>query len=291
MTTDAHDAAAAETATTDADPTKKKEVRYGLVLNGGVSLAVWMGGVTHELNRLRLASEDDDSDSVWREILDHAGRSIAVDLIAGTSAGGLNGAVLATTIARGAEMPDMKKNWRSLASLEVERLTRKNPQGHESLLDGDYLTSQIDSVLDSIEPGNGRAGACTLFLTATALNSKEREYRFRTEPGARLQTGGACTSSSAGIRSTTSHRSIISGTWTPSRLLKLPLVRPQHFRSLSDLSSKPRNCRYTPTRPHPFGPQQFSSTVACSTTRRSSHCCAHSASDRPTDHTNESCFM
>ena len=32
------------------------EVRIALVLNGGVSLAVWMGGVTHELDLIRRAS-------------------------------------------------------------------------------------------------------------------------------------------------------------------------------------------------------------------------------------------
>ena len=50
----------------------KKEVRYALVLNGGVSLAVWMGGVARELNQLRLASENDESTSVWRKILEAA---------------------------------------------------------------------------------------------------------------------------------------------------------------------------------------------------------------------------
>ena len=29
-----------------------EELRLALVLNGGVSLAVWMGGVSYELNRL-----------------------------------------------------------------------------------------------------------------------------------------------------------------------------------------------------------------------------------------------
>jgi hypothetical protein len=33
-----------------------KQIRYAVVLNGGVSLAVWMGGVIHELNRLRVSS-------------------------------------------------------------------------------------------------------------------------------------------------------------------------------------------------------------------------------------------
>lgn len=37
------------------------EIRIALVLNGGVSLAVWMGGVTHELDLIRRASGGSDA--------------------------------------------------------------------------------------------------------------------------------------------------------------------------------------------------------------------------------------
>ena len=30
----------------------KDDLRLAVVMTGGVSLAIWMGGVTHELNRL-----------------------------------------------------------------------------------------------------------------------------------------------------------------------------------------------------------------------------------------------
>jgi len=36
----------------------REQLRMALVLNGGVSLAVWMGGVLHELDLLRRASSD-----------------------------------------------------------------------------------------------------------------------------------------------------------------------------------------------------------------------------------------
>ena len=35
----------------------RREVRLALVLNGGVSLAIWIGGVTKEIDELRLSSE------------------------------------------------------------------------------------------------------------------------------------------------------------------------------------------------------------------------------------------
>jgi hypothetical protein len=74
------------------------------VMNGGVSLAVWRGGVTHELDLLRRAGDpdrsvedvpDDDREvrRRWREALQ--GARVVVDVLAGSSAGGLNAAFLA----------------------------------------------------------------------------------------------------------------------------------------------------------------------------------------------------
>ena len=91
----------------------REQLRMALVLNGGVSLAVWMGGVVHELDLLRRACSDGldpaqqprPYDQVvfdrWRELSRAGGRerAVVVDVIAGTSAGGLNGALLATAVA------------------------------------------------------------------------------------------------------------------------------------------------------------------------------------------------
>lgn len=70
----------APTVDTQAPKVAAREMRFALVLNGGVSRALWMGGVTLELNTLRLASagvthatseelDDDDVLKPWREIL------------------------------------------------------------------------------------------------------------------------------------------------------------------------------------------------------------------------------
>lgn len=34
------------------DPEDREDIRIAVVLNGGVSLAVWIGGVVNEINRL-----------------------------------------------------------------------------------------------------------------------------------------------------------------------------------------------------------------------------------------------
>ena len=89
----------------------REVTRFAVVLNGGVSLAVWMGGVTHELNRLRLASAGPAQrptspaeaavHDAWTAILERAHRAVVVDTVAGTSAGGINGTLIAAAIAGG----------------------------------------------------------------------------------------------------------------------------------------------------------------------------------------------
>ncbi|ULP41578.1 DUF3376 domain-containing protein [Mycobacterium lentiflavum] len=154
-----------------------KQIRYAVVLNGGVSLAVWMGGVIHELNRIRLASmQAPDSELAgdvdpWRAILEAAKRTAVVDLVAGTSAGGLNGTVLAAAVAKGADMPLMRTVWTQTAALSVSRLVRQHPQGAHSVLDGDYLKSQVKELLAQMQDNSDRAQDCTLLITATALDS------------------------------------------------------------------------------------------------------------------------
>ena len=63
-----------------------------VVLNGGVSLAVWISGVTLELYNLGVAGGSSDA---YYPVLDLLRADARIDVIAGTSAGGLNGAFLA----------------------------------------------------------------------------------------------------------------------------------------------------------------------------------------------------
>src|SRR5262249_57504703 len=70
-----------------------EELRIGVVMNGGVSLAVWIGGVTLEIGRV-IARE-----SAYGEIQALTGTTARVDVICGTSAGGVNGAFLAMAMA------------------------------------------------------------------------------------------------------------------------------------------------------------------------------------------------
>src|SRR5689334_7130239 len=92
-----------------------EEVRFGVVMYGGVSLAIYIGGVTQELLNLvratapgsdgRVRYSDDElrsSDAVYREVARRRNPEgvapdgaittrFVVDLVSGSSAGGING--------------------------------------------------------------------------------------------------------------------------------------------------------------------------------------------------------
>jgi patatin-related protein len=100
-----------------------KELRLGLVLYGGVSLAIYMHGTTKELHRLVRASADGDrtlspTEQVYQKLLrakaeaDEGVRTrVVVDVIAGTSAGGINGVYLAKALAHDLPQDELRDLW------------------------------------------------------------------------------------------------------------------------------------------------------------------------------------
>ena len=85
----------------------RQDIRLAVVMNGGVSLAVWMGGMTLELQRLAMARRRGDGG--YLPLLDLLQADARVDVIAGTSAGGINGAFLALGLAHGRDIAQMRK--------------------------------------------------------------------------------------------------------------------------------------------------------------------------------------
>ena len=78
-------------------PLFAKQQRFGLVLYGGVSLAVYMNGVCHEFfNSIR-------GRGVYKLVKALIDSDIVVDIISGTSAGGVNGVLLGYAIANSNE--------------------------------------------------------------------------------------------------------------------------------------------------------------------------------------------
>jgi predicted acylesterase/phospholipase RssA len=131
----------------------KPELRLAVVMNGGVSLAVWMAGATVELDRLRRSGAlagPGPASAAWADVIAASPfNRVVVDVVAGTSAGGINGVLLATAVARGSGIvTDKYRNlWRDAAQLTTNSLLRATPQPGSSLLDGDFFKKKISDAL------------------------------------------------------------------------------------------------------------------------------------------------
>ncbi|WP_093311011.1 patatin-like protein [Sphingomonas jatrophae] len=123
---------------------REKELRLALVCYGGISLAVYMHGVTKEVWRLVRASRafhageaaGDGSEAIYRALLEaveQAGDTrlrVLADIIAGASAGGINGVFLAQAIATGQSLEPLTQLW--LETADVERLLTAPATGIKS---------------------------------------------------------------------------------------------------------------------------------------------------------------
>ena len=112
---------------------RQKELRIALVCYGGVSLAVYMHGVTKELWKLACASrsfhardpQPSDSQRVYRALLEHLDSAHGLrlrmlgDIVAGASAGGINGVFLAQAIHSGQSLEPLTELWLEKADVNV----------------------------------------------------------------------------------------------------------------------------------------------------------------------------
>jgi patatin-related protein len=118
---------------------REKELRIALVCFGGISLAVYIHGICKEILKLVRASSalhdirdrparasarfadraeprrSFDTESIYFELLREIGRKVdlrvVVDIIAGASAGGINGAMLARALAHDLPMDGLRDLW------------------------------------------------------------------------------------------------------------------------------------------------------------------------------------
>jgi patatin-related protein len=122
--------------------TGDKELRLALGMRGGVSLAIWIGGACAEIDRLRRAGDGPPVDGdhrpdapFWRDLLDHSDYSnVIVDVIAGASAGGLNGVLFATSQHYGYDLDQVRDLWLRVGALQ-KLIRTEGP--NVSLLDAD----------------------------------------------------------------------------------------------------------------------------------------------------------
>jgi patatin-related protein len=115
-------------------PMREKELRLALICYGGVSLAVYMHGITREIWHMVRASRafhdgsgaGDGSEAIYHELLAEMASvsgvrlRVLTDIISGASAGGINGVFLAQAITTGQSLEPLTELW--LRNADVETL-------------------------------------------------------------------------------------------------------------------------------------------------------------------------
>jgi len=136
---------------------REKELRLALVCFGGVSLAVYMHGISKEILKLVRASRalhgvreraarsaaraaeffapgdpEHDTEAVYFDLLravgQHVDLRVIVDVIAGASAGGINGVMLARALAHDLPVAHLRDMW--LESGDVDELLAASRRAH-----------------------------------------------------------------------------------------------------------------------------------------------------------------
>jgi predicted acylesterase/phospholipase RssA len=152
-----------------------KELRLALGMRGGVSLAVWIGGACSEIDLTRRAADAGPS-AFWRETLGYSQYDkVVVDVLAGASAGGLNGVLYAASQIYDFPYSAMRATWLKLGG--TEDLVRREPPW-PSLFAGDsYFLAKVHEQLVELvgtrqradEPPPSRSPTVDLRLSATLM--------------------------------------------------------------------------------------------------------------------------
>jgi hypothetical protein len=111
---------------------KSTEVRLGLVMYGGVSLAIYIYGVAFEFSRAVRGQ------GIYRLIKALTDSDVVVDILSGTSAGGINGILLAFALCNDRDLAQAGDLWRTHGG--IGGLLRKpwnDPAGYQSVLDSE----------------------------------------------------------------------------------------------------------------------------------------------------------
>src|SRR5437667_414655 len=184
-----------------------KEVRFAVVMYGGVSLAIYINGVAQELLHLVRSTAEcgkgakqTGSEAVYRKLSDllaqddsgaapasgsnggPAPTRFVVDIVSGTSAGGINGVFLAKALANGQDIKELEGLW--VEQGEIERLIndKKSLEGPlelqdppASLLNSQGMYRELLKALDGMDDKQPAAPRSTyvdeldLFVTATDI--------------------------------------------------------------------------------------------------------------------------
>jgi patatin-related protein len=135
-------------------------VRVAMALNGGVSLAIWMGGCAVELDAARRARRGPETlgpagappaRTVYNGLCKAFDREVVFDLMSGASAGGINGALLSCAITHDRRLhPDfLRDKWLDLGDIEKLLHPTSRPDVR-SLLRGKYFYEELEKTFEAL---------------------------------------------------------------------------------------------------------------------------------------------
>ena len=175
-----------------------KEIRFAVVMYGGISLAIYMNGIAQELLSMVRATSPLEPDPeklqgtarVYRDIANYLSthqnngefdHRFIVDIISGTSAGGINGICLAKALARGlGDLKTLEQTWYSEGDIdhllndkgsEPKKFRSKEPK--TSLFNSQRMYGKLLEAFQKMESNakndKSHVDYIDLFVTATDL--------------------------------------------------------------------------------------------------------------------------
>lgn len=165
-----------ENSTRKQKPTvRSREIRLGLVMYGGISLAIYINGVSREFYRAVRG------ESIYKLIKAFTDSDIVVDIVSGTSAGGVNGILLGYALCNKADFATTAELWRKAGDigalvrdpdkLDNQVLSVLDGEGHyQSELQGAF--SRMDTGWDDEEIEPSRLTEMDVFITSTDVDGQ-----------------------------------------------------------------------------------------------------------------------
>ncbi len=159
---------------------KTRQLRLALSMNGGVSLAVWIGGAVSEIDCLRCG------EGFWGDLLEGCGfqREALVDVMTGASAGGLNAVLMAQSIRSATPFSKFLRLWQDHA--DIDRLVKgplhATKYDERAVLKGTYFQQSLRSALN--EPAQMVPLTQNLAVFASATLVRPNPVEFKDVPGA-----------------------------------------------------------------------------------------------------------
>jgi len=197
-----------------------QDVRFAVAMSGGVSLAVWMGGIAREINLLQQASNfrvneglnsgrgqapgagggtpspdgsssadnsgwDAQSRDLYLRLLRVLDVRVTVDVLSGTSAGGINAALLGLSSAAGVDLARLRDLWLTTGSMDALLRDPGEPdppslmQGDKVLFNG--LANGISALYHGgrddprLAPPNPAVDT-TVFITTTMMSGETSRF-------------------------------------------------------------------------------------------------------------------